>query len=150
MCNKFSTLLLSAFQEIQMEQKCLKSVTEYVSSVLFQKVNFNGLVEACNISSALVMEIYMYVLQSYSISHSFTLILGWGFLKLHSIIFLVKEVLIFQEYLLGSLNHFHIWQVSPQHSCGDTCQIWTWYLVGNHCFDNGKKSGKRMSWMKLV
>ena len=24
--------------------------------------------------------------------------------------------------------HVHIWQVSPQLSCGDTCQIWTWYF----------------------
>ena len=31
-------------------------------------------------------------------------------------------------YLLDKLNHIHIWQVSPQLSCGDTCQIWIRYL----------------------
>ena len=37
---------------------------------------------------------------------------------------------IFQKYLSDPLNHIHIWQVSPQHSCGDTCQIWMWYSTG--------------------
>ena len=23
--------------------------------------------------------------------------------------------------------HVHIWQVLPQLSCGDTCQIWMWF-----------------------
>ena len=23
-------------------------------------------------------------------------------------------------------------------SCGDTCQIWMWYLLGTKCFDNNK------------
>ena len=23
-------------------------------------------------------------------------------------------------------------------SCGDTCQMWTWYLIADHCLDNGK------------
>ena len=23
--------------------------------------------------------------------------------------------------------HVHIWQVSPQLGCGDTCQIWMWF-----------------------
>ena len=32
---------------------------------------------------------------------------------------------ILQKYLLRSLNHMHIWQVSLQLSCGKTCQIWT-------------------------
>ena len=31
--------------------------------------------------------------------------------------------------------------MSPQLSCGNTCQIWTWYSIGNQCFDNGEKSG---------
>ena len=28
----------------------------------------------------------------------------------------------------------YIWQVSPQLSCGDTCQIWTWFMEYNGCF----------------
>ena len=28
----------------------------------------------------------------------------------------------------------HIWQVSPQLSCGDTCQIWMWFGESNRYF----------------
>ena len=28
----------------------------------------------------------------------------------------------------------HIWQVSPQLSCGDTCQIWMWFRESNRYF----------------
>ena len=31
--------------------------------------------------------------------------------------------------------------MSPQLSCGNTCEIWTWYSIGNQCFDKGEKSG---------
>ena len=34
---------------------------------------------------------------------------------------------ILQKYMLDSLNHVHIWRVLPQLSCGDLCQICTWY-----------------------
>ena len=27
--------------------------------------------------------------------------------------------------------HVYVWQVSPQLSCGDTCQIWMWFKVSN-------------------
>ena len=30
--------------------------------------------------------------------------------------------------------HVYIWQVSPQLSCGDTCQIWMWFEESNMCF----------------
>ena len=33
----------------------------------------------------------------------------------------------------------YIWQVSPQLSCGDTCQIWMWYSISNHRFNNSEK-----------
>ena len=33
--------------------------------------------------------------------------------------------------LLPVEYHVHIWQVSPQHSCGDTCQIWKWFKEPN-------------------
>ena len=39
-------------------------------------------------------------------------------------------ILLLQKYLLDSLNHIHIWQMSQQLSCGDTCQIWMWYSMG--------------------
>ena len=34
-----------------------------------------------------------------------------------------------KKYPLGSLNHFHSWQVLPQLDIGDTCQISTWYSI---------------------
>ena len=63
---------------------------------------------------------------------------GWGVVKL-CINFSIKEIFILWKYLLHSLNHFHIWQMSPQLSCGEICQKWMWHLTGNHYLDNGKK-----------
>ena len=30
--------------------------------------------------------------------------------------------------------HVHVWQVSPQLSCGDTCQTWKWLKESNRYF----------------
>ena len=60
---------------------------------------------------------------------------GWGLLKLRSLISPWAKYSISQKCPLGSLNHIHIWQVSPQLGCGDTWQIWTWYSIHNVCFD---------------
>ena len=30
----------------------------------------------------------------------------------------------------------------PQLNCGDTCQVWAWYDIGNQYFDNYEKLGK--------
>ena len=35
------------------------------------------------------------------------------------------------KYTLANEYHVHIWQVSPQLSCGDTCQIWMWCKESN-------------------
>ena len=59
-----------------------------------------------------------------------------GLLQLHSIILPLRIFFILQKFLLCSLCHFYIWQVSPQLGCNYTCQIWAWYSVGNRCFDN--------------
>ena len=48
---------------------------------------------------------------------------GQGLLKLHSLISPLAKYLILQKHLLDYLNHIYIWQVPPQLSCGDTCQI---------------------------
>ena len=32
--------------------------------------------------------------------------------------------------------HVYIWQVLPQLSCGDTCQIWMWFRESNRYFRN--------------
>ena len=47
-------------------------------------------------------------------------------------------------------NRIHIWQVSPQLSCGDTCQIWLSYAIPNMCFENGEKSGKKKRMEEII
>ena len=34
------------------------------------------------------------------------------------------------------MNHIRIWWMSQQLSYGDACQMWTWYTIGNQCFDS--------------
>ena len=69
-------------------------------------------------------------------------VLGWGLLKLCSSISPSAKVSIWQKYLLHSLNLIHVWQVSLQLSCGDTCQIWMWYSIANMYFCDVEKLGK--------
>ena len=46
-----------------------------------------------------------------------------GLLTFHSLITpLAKYYSILQEHLLDAMNHIHVWQVSPQLSCGKACQ----------------------------
>ena len=47
----------------------------------------------------------------------------WGLLKLRWLISPQAKFSILQKYRLDAFDHIHIWQVSPQLSCGDTCQI---------------------------
>ena len=47
-----------------------------------------------------------------------------------------------QKYLLYPLKYVHIWQVSLQLSCNSTFEIWTWYLIGNKCYDYSEKLEK--------
>ena len=47
--------------------------------------------------------------------------------------FLWSEQFWCQRYLLDALIHIRIWQMSSQLGWGDTCQIWTWYLMQNRC-----------------
>ena len=73
--------------------------------------------------------IWCYVRPSYNGTH-----LGWGLLKLCSLISLLGLFLNSKTCLLYPVNHIHIWQVSPQLSCGSTCQTWMWFQIGNQCF----------------
>ena len=38
------------------------------------------------------------------------------------------------KHTLDIKYHVYIWQVSPQLSCGDTCQIWMWFKESNSYF----------------
>ena len=61
-------------------------------------------------------------------------------------IFLVPAFLYFgyfQKYLLDFANQIHIGQLSPQLSCRDTCQIWTWYTIKDQCLITLKKLHQR-------
>ena len=72
-----------------------------------------------------------------------TKVLRRGLLKFCSWIILFQEISIYQNSRLDTLNHNHIWQVSPQLSCGDTCQIWVWYFIDNVCFESAENLGKK-------
>ena len=76
--------------------------------------------------------------------------LGWRLLNPRSLIVSVSKITILQKYIFDSLSHMHIWQVSPQLSCGDTCQIGTWYSIPSMFFGNATKFGKMMEWWKLA
>ena len=64
--------------------------------------------------------------------------LGWGLLKLRSLISPLQKISIYHNSRSHTLHHVHIWQVSPQLSCGDTCQIWTSYFIVNVYFDSAE------------
>ena len=66
---------------------------------------------------------------------------GWGLLEPHSSISPLGKFSILQKHMLKSLNHIHIWQMSPPLSCGDICQIWTWHSICSQYFDNFEKLG---------
>ena len=60
--------------------------------------------------------------------------MGWGLLNQFSPF---RYFPIFSEWLkhwLPVWHYIHIWQVSPQLSCGDTWQIWMWLKVSNLYF----------------
>ena len=40
--------------------------------------------------------------------------------------------------------HIYIWQVSPQLSCGDTCQIWMWFNKSNSSYGKIKHFAYRV------
>ena len=54
--------------------------------------------------------------------------------------FSVKQFFVLQRYLLHYLNHIHIWQVSQQLGCDDTCSIQTWYFMNKQSCDHFKKN----------
>ena len=55
---------------------------------------------------------------------------GVGVTKAPVVNIFVRDICDFAELQFETSDHFHIpiSQVHPQLTCGDTCQIWTWYL----------------------
>ena len=52
---------------------------------------------------------------------------GWGLLSQFPPFRYFPNFSSSPKYMLAVVYHVHIWQVLPQLSCGDTCQIWMWF-----------------------
>ena len=62
------------------------------------------------------------------------LALGWGLLRRFPPFRYFPNFSTSPKYVLAIEYHVHIWQVSPQLSCGDTCQIWIRFKECNRYF----------------
>ena len=60
--------------------------------------------------------------------------LGWGLLSQFSPFRYFPHFPLLSKQKLAIEYHVYIWQVSPQLSCGDTCQIWMWFRESNRYF----------------
>ena len=61
-------------------------------------------------------------------------VLGWGLLSQFSPFRYFPHFPLLSKQTLAIEYGVHIWQVSPQLSCGDTCQIWMWFRESNMYF----------------
>ena len=59
---------------------------------------------------------------------------GWGLLSRFPPFFYFPIFSALSKHTLDIEYHRNIWQVSPQLSCGDTCQIWMWFKESKRCF----------------
>ena len=59
---------------------------------------------------------------------------GWGLLSQFPPFRYFPIFSALSNHTLAIKYHVYIWQVSPQLSCGDTCQIWMWFEESNMCF----------------
>ena len=59
---------------------------------------------------------------------------GWGLLSQFSPFRYFPHFPLLSKQTLAVEYHVYIWQVSPQFSCGDTCQIWMWFKESNRYF----------------
>ena len=59
---------------------------------------------------------------------------GWGLLGRFSPFRYFPHFSLLSKQTLALEYHVYIWQVSPQLSCGDTCQIWMWFRESNRYF----------------
>ena len=59
---------------------------------------------------------------------------GWGLLSRFPPFRYFPNFSALSKHTLDIEYHVYIWQVSPQLSCGDTCQIWKWFKESNRYF----------------
>ena len=64
---------------------------------------------------------------------------GWGLLSWFLPFCCFPNFPQLSKHTLAVEYHFYIWQVSPQLSCGETCQIWMWFKESNRYFFKIKK-----------
>ena len=60
--------------------------------------------------------------------------LGWGLQSQFPPFRYFRHFPLLSRQSLAIEYHVYIWQVSPQLSCGDTCQIWMWFRESNRYF----------------
>ena len=60
--------------------------------------------------------------------------LGWGLLSQFPPFRYFPNFSSLSKHTLTVKYRIYIWQVSPQLSCGDTCQIWMWFVESNMYF----------------
>ena len=76
---------------------------------------------------------------------------GVGWLNQFLTIHYFSNFSVLSKHMLAIEYHVRIWQVSPQHSCGDTCQTWTWFKDCNRYFSKienfayGEINGRSLS-----
>ena len=63
-----------------------------------------------------------------------TKVQGWGLLSQFSPFRYFPKFSALSKHTLTVRYRVYIWQVSPQLSCGDTCQIWMWFEESNMYF----------------
>ena len=75
--------------------------------------------------------------------------MGWGLINQFPPFRYFPYFLPLSNHLLPIEYHIHISQMSPQLSCGGTCQIWMWFKESDSCktknFPNGKISERSFS-----
>ena len=59
---------------------------------------------------------------------------GWGLLSQFPPFRYFPNFSALSKHTLYIDYHIYIWQISPQLSCGDTCQIWMWFKESNSYF----------------
>ena len=78
-----------------------------------------------------------YVMKSWWHKVNYALVLeeqGWGLLSHISPFRYFPIFSALLKHTLPTEYHIYIWQVSPQLSCGDTCQIWMGFIESNSDF----------------
>ena len=59
---------------------------------------------------------------------------GWGLLSQFSLFRYFPHFPLLSKQTLAIEYGVHIWQISLQLNCGDTCQIWMWFRESNRYF----------------